>query len=41
MCLTWTTDAARSRDAIFDHIETDNPSAALAMDMLFSESAMH
>ncbi len=41
MRLIWTMDATRSRDAIFDRIEADNPSAALAMDALFSESALH
>lgn len=40
MRLAWTPEATRSRNAVYDHIEADNPSAALAMDTLFRESAM-
>ena len=37
--LVWTKDATRSRDAIFDHIEANDPEAALTMDLLFAECA--
>lgn len=37
--LFWTAEALRDRDEIYDHIETDNPLAALALDELFSEKA--
>ncbi len=37
--LFWTGEALRDRDAIYDHIETDNPPAKLALDELFSEKA--
>lgn len=40
MRLIWTTEAALSRDAIFDYIEADNPAAALVMDALFSQCAL-
>jgi toxin ParE1/3/4 len=35
--LFWTPEALADRRAIYDHIETDNPAAALALDELFSE----
>lgn len=37
--LVWTRDATRSRAEIFDHIESDDPEAALALDLRFSECA--
>jgi len=37
--LFWTPEALDDRRAIYDHIEADNPSAALALDELFSEKA--
>ncbi len=37
--LYWTREAIADRDAIYDHIEADNPAAALAMDELFEEKA--
>lgn len=38
MKLVWTRRAVRSRAAIFDHIESDDPAAALRMDALFEEA---
>jgi len=35
--LFWTPEALADRRAIYHHIETDNPAAALALDELFSE----
>jgi addiction module RelE/StbE family toxin len=37
--LHWTPEAIADRDAIYDHIEADNPAAALATDELFEEKA--
>jgi toxin ParE1/3/4 len=37
--LFWTHEAIDDRRAIYDYIETDNPSAALALDELLSEKA--
>lgn len=37
--LLWTPEAAQDRDEIYEHIETDNPAAALALDELFAEKA--
>jgi addiction module RelE/StbE family toxin len=37
--LFWTPEAIRDRDDIYDHIETDNPVAALTLDELFAEKA--
>ena len=37
MRLFWTPEALDDRRAIYGHIETDNPAAALALDELFSE----
>ena len=39
MALVWTPEAIQDRDDIYDHIEADNPAAALALDELFSEKA--
>lgn len=39
MRLLWTREAVRAREAIYDHIEADDPAAALAMDTLFSAAA--
>lgn len=39
MRLFWTPEALDDRRAIYDYIEADNPSAALALDELFSEKA--
>jgi len=35
--LFWTPEAIEDRRSIYDYIEADNPSAALALDELFSE----
>ncbi len=37
MRLFWTPEAIDDRRSIYDYIEVDNPSAALALDELFSE----
>lgn len=37
--LFWTPEAIQDRDEIYDHIEADNPAAALALDELFAEKA--
>jgi len=37
--LFWTPEAIDDRCSIYDYIEADNPSAALALDELFSEKA--
>ncbi|GAA4404185.1 type II toxin-antitoxin system RelE/ParE family toxin [Quisquiliibacterium transsilvanicum] len=39
--LRWTPEAIQDREAIYDYIEADNPSAALALDELFEEKAGH
>lgn len=39
MRLFWTPEALDDRRAIYDYIEADNPSAALALDELFSKKA--
>jgi addiction module RelE/StbE family toxin len=39
MELVWTPEAIQARDDIYDYIEADNPTAALALDELFSEKA--
>lgn len=36
MELHWTLDAIQDRERIYDYIEADNPSAALALDELFA-----
>jgi len=37
--LSWTFEALDDRSLIYDYIEANNPSAALALDELFSEKA--
>jgi addiction module RelE/StbE family toxin len=37
MELFWTPEATQDRDEIYNYIDTDNPSAALALDELFAE----
>lgn len=39
MALFWTPEAIQDRETIYDHIEADNPIAALALDELFEEKA--
>lgn len=39
MRLFWTPEAIQDRDEIYDYIEADNPTAALALDELFAEKA--
>jgi addiction module RelE/StbE family toxin len=39
--LVWTQEAIEDREAIYDYIAVDNPSAALALDELFSAKAAH
>lgn len=39
--LYWTPEAIRDHEAIYDHIEADNPLAALILDALFEEKAAH
>jgi addiction module RelE/StbE family toxin len=39
MELFWTPEAIQDRDEIYDHIEADNPAAALTLDELFAEKA--
>jgi len=41
MELFWTSEAIQDRETIYEHIEADNPIAALSLDELFSESAGH
>ena len=41
MKLRWTQEAIHDRDSIYDYIQADNPSAALALDEKFSELALH
>ena len=38
MELRWTPEAIQDREAIYDYIEADNPTAALALDELFELS---
>ena len=37
--LFWTPEALRDREAIYDHVEGDDPQAAIALDGLFAERA--
>lgn len=37
--LAWTPEAIQDRNEIYDHVEADNPVAALALDELLSEKA--
>jgi addiction module RelE/StbE family toxin len=39
MALVWTPEAIEDREAIYDHIEGENPTAAMALDELFAEKA--
>lgn len=39
MELFWTPESIQDREAIYDHIEADNPVAALALDELLEEKA--
>jgi len=39
MALFWTPESIADREAIYDFIEADNPSAALAMDELLADKA--
>jgi addiction module RelE/StbE family toxin len=39
MDLFWTPEAIADREDIYDHIEADKPTAALALDEIFSEKA--
>ena len=41
MELFWTPEAIQDRYDIYDHIEADNPAAALALDELLAEKASH
>jgi addiction module RelE/StbE family toxin len=41
MQLFWTPEAVQDRDAIYDYIEADNPTAALSLDELFSDKAKY
>ncbi|WP_422644044.1 type II toxin-antitoxin system RelE/ParE family toxin [Zavarzinia sp.] len=37
--MRWTPEAIQDRETIYDHIEADNPVAALALDELLGERA--
>jgi plasmid stabilization system protein ParE len=37
MELFWTLESIEDRDNIYDHIEADNPTAALDLDEMFAE----
>ncbi|WP_330219670.1 type II toxin-antitoxin system RelE/ParE family toxin [Pseudomonas sp. Leaf127] len=39
MKLFWTLEAVQDREAIYDYIESNNPTAALALDELFAMAA--
>lgn len=39
MELRWTPEAIADRESIYDHVEADNPAAALALDGLFAAGA--
>jgi addiction module RelE/StbE family toxin len=39
MELFWTLESIEDRDNIYDHIEADNPTAALDLDEMFAEKA--
>ena len=41
MPLFWTPESIQDREDIYDFIEADNPAAALELDELFSEKALH
>lgn len=37
--LSWTPEATQDREAIYEYIEADNPTAAMALDELLAENA--
>lgn len=37
--IVWTRPALQDRETIYDHIERDNATAALTLDLLFSDAA--
>ena len=39
--LFWTPESIQDREDIYDFIEADNPAAALELDEMFSEKALH
>ena len=39
MELRWTPEAIAGRESIYEHVEADNPAAALALDELFAACA--
>jgi plasmid stabilization system protein ParE len=39
MDLFWTPEAIADREGIYDYLEADKPTAALALDEIFSEKA--
>ncbi len=41
MPLFWTPESIQDREDIYDFIEADNPAAALNLDEMFSEKALH
>ena len=41
MPLFWTPESIQDREDIYDFIEADNPTAALELDEMFSEKALH
>lgn len=41
MPLFWTPESIQDREDIYDFIEADNPAAALHLDEIFSEKALH
>ena len=41
MKLAWTPDARADREAIYTHIEKDNPRAALELDEMFASRVAH
>ena len=41
MPLFWTPESIQDREDIYDFIEADNPAAALELDEMFSEKALH
>ena len=41
MPLFWTPESIQDREDIYDFIEADNPAAALDLDEMFSEKALH
>ena len=41
MSLFWTPESIQDREDIYNFIEADNPAAALDLDEMFSEKALH